>query len=326
MGFDSRLDTFKTEINLVEYAGSCGYALVKHESSRSSVVMKAADGDKVVIAKSASGHWIYFSVHNGSDNGTIIDFVLNRKGRGNLGKVKGELSAWVEGQAVPDHRQSSLRLEVVPSSKDRQRVLRAFSSMKPVSAHAYLQERGIPPDVLFDPRFKGCVYLDARRNAVFPHRDEEGLSGYEIKNRGFTGFASGGEKALWSSNVLPGDSALVVAESAIDALSHYTLKRLNGVYTSTAGAWNPKTPTALLAAIEKLPADGKVVLAFDHDQQGLEYVERARDLVGTTGRQLDVDLPPVAGQDWNDVLKSHPPQLAVQHPHNRLQKAAGRGE
>lgn len=326
MGFDSRLDAFKTEINLVEYAGSCGYAVVKHESSRSSVVMKAADGDKIVIAKSGSGHWIYFSVHNGSDNGTIIDFVLNRKGRGNLGKVKGELSAWVDGPVIPDHRQSSLRLEVVPSSKDRQRVLRAFSAMNPVTSHGYLEGRGIPSEVLASPRFKGCVYLDVRRNAVFPHRDEEGLSGYEIKNRSFTGFASGGEKALWMSNILPGDSVLVVAESAIDALSYYTLKRLNAVYTSTAGAWNPKTPAVLLAAIERLPADGKVVLAFDHDQQGLEYVERAKELIGPTGRQLVVDLPPVPGQDWNDALRSHPSEVASQLRQNRVHKATGRGE
>jgi hypothetical protein len=38
--------------------------------------------------------------------------------------------------------------------------------------------------------------IDARRNAVFPHRDDDGVCGYEIKNRGFTGFATGGVKAL----------------------------------------------------------------------------------------------------------------------------------
>ena len=41
--------------------------------------MRSPDGDKVVIAVNGSnGHWIYFSVRDDADNGTIIDFIQNR--------------------------------------------------------------------------------------------------------------------------------------------------------------------------------------------------------------------------------------------------------
>ena len=52
-------------------------------------------------------------------------------------------------------------------------------------------------------RFAGRIRRDDKGNAAFPHFDEKGLSGYELKNVGFTGFASGGKKALWLSQEFP---------------------------------------------------------------------------------------------------------------------------
>ena len=51
--------------------------------------------------------------------------------------------------------------------------------------------------------------IDSRGNTVFPHFDAAGLCGYEIKNRGFTGFAAGGKKGLWFSHARPDDRCLV---------------------------------------------------------------------------------------------------------------------
>jgi hypothetical protein len=51
--------------------------------------------------------------------------------------------------------------------------------------------------VLQSPRFAGRLKVDFRSNAIFPHADKDGPCGYEIKNKGFTGFARGGEKGLW---------------------------------------------------------------------------------------------------------------------------------
>lgn len=178
MSSDNKVEAFKTDINLVEYASACGYQLIKHQSSKHSAVMKSESGDKIVIARNLNGHWIYFSVHDSTDNGTIIDFMLNRKAGNNFGRAKGELARWLDGSAYPDKRQVSLRLEITPSSKDRQKVIQAVSKMQAVDSHPYLESHGIVSEVLCHERFKSRVFVDDRRNAVFPHEDAEGLCGY----------------------------------------------------------------------------------------------------------------------------------------------------
>jgi len=298
----------KSGINLISFAYSYGYALDPRESSRASAVLRHTNGDKIIVAKSASGHWVYFSVRDDSDNGTIIDFIQHRKPGATLGHVKRELAAWMGSSPAPTLPLHGLK----PVSKDRAAVLKNWSRMEAVTSHPYLEARGIRGGILGSPRFGGTVRMDVRKNAVFAHVDDDGVCGYEIKNRGFTGFASGGTKALWLSNREETDTTLVVAESAIDALSYAVLKPdLGANYASTAGGWSDTTRSMLRSVVSKLPAGGRVVLAFDNDDQGRHYIEQARELLGCVGRELDVDLPAGPG-DWNDVLRSNlhlPPAL-----------------
>ena len=71
---DSELEKFKTVVNLTELAASRGYVLDRRGSSRNSAVMRHPDGDKIIIARyEGTNHWVYFSVQNDSDNGTVVD-------------------------------------------------------------------------------------------------------------------------------------------------------------------------------------------------------------------------------------------------------------
>jgi len=296
---DKTLDDFKTGINLVEFAASYGFALDKRETSRNSAVMRHASGDKIIVARAAHGHWVYFSVRDYADNGTIIDFIQHRKPGATLGHVRRELAAWSGTLNVPTFDLPDLK----PVSRDRAGVLRNWGRMSEVGSHPYLESRGLSPHLLTSNRFAGTLRIDARRNAVFPHRDDDGVCGYEIKNRGFTGFATGGAKALWLSNRMPDEPVLVVAESAIDALSHAALKpNHSAFYASTAGGWSDTTRATLRSVVASLPPTGRVLMAFDNDAQGREYVEAARTLLVSLGRELVPDVPPVEGTDWNDAL------------------------
>lgn len=69
------LDTFKMKINFTEYAAMKGYVIDKRKSGHASATMRHPNGDKIIIGKAASGYWIYLSVRDSSDNGTIIDFI-----------------------------------------------------------------------------------------------------------------------------------------------------------------------------------------------------------------------------------------------------------
>jgi hypothetical protein len=200
---------------------------------------------------------------------------------------------------------------VETTSRDRARVVLEFERMQPATRHPYLeQERGIPAAVLGSPRFAGKVRMDARRNAVFPHYDQDGLAGYEIKNRNFTGFPKGGEKGLWFSAARKGDRHLVIAESAIDAISYAILHPEGAArYASIGGKMNPGQPALIRAAIERMPEGAVIIAATDNDPDGRTLAEEIETIMRATGRAdltFQADPPAEEGADWNNRLKSCP--------------------
>ena len=300
------LEAFKTEVNLSEYAAAQGYVIDRKESWRSSAVMRSADGDKVIIARDRrDGHWVYFSVRNEQDNGSIIDFIQNRHSL-NLGQVRKELRPWIGGGHSPVPA-GSFAKDVEPSSKDRARVAATYEGMELAGRHGYLEhDRRLPAVVLEDARFAGRIRIDSRGNTVFPHFDAQGICGYELKNRGFTGFARGGEKGLWLSEKQGGDTRLVFAESAIDALSYHALQLASSArYASIGGQINPKQPELIRAAAARMPPDAEIISAMDADSEGEKLASVVERAVELTGRQ---DLSyrshrPVRGKDWNEALQ-----------------------
>ena len=187
----------------------------------------------------------------------------------------------------------------------------------------------LPANVLSSPRFAGRVRIDRRGNAVFAHFDVAGLCGYEIKNQGFTGFAAGGKKGLWFSHSSPSDRRLVLAESAIDALSHAVLfpdAEDRTRYASLGGKPNAKQPSLLQLTVARLSEGAEIVTAFDADEAGRMLVNMVRLAVAKvdsrTGRNLKflVHLPTQYGEDWNQVLQS-----AASPVHRPGQTRFGRG-
>lgn len=304
------LDRFKRLINLSEYAAAQGYILDRAHSSRNSVAMKSGAGDKIVIARDEnSQHWIYFSVTDDSDNGTIIDFI-DRRQRCGLGEIRKALRPWIgaaPGQ-IARPQADLFQKEVTPIKRDRAAVVAQFAAMTPLTGtHAYLEEeRGIASDILHSPRFAGRVYTDKYKNAVFPHHDRHGVCGFEIRNVRFKGFAKGGEKGLWYANAQPDDTALIVTESAIDALSYHALHRPEHTrYFSIAGEMNPMQRELLAGAMKKLSPGGTMIVATDRDSGGDHLAQSLRGIAEGTGlSELGVieHRPDRDGQDWNAVL------------------------
>jgi hypothetical protein len=304
MSFDSELEAFKTQIDLRHYAASVGYELDKRESSRSSSIMRHGNGDKIIIKRGGDGHYVYFSVRDDSDNGSIIDFVQKRQGL-NLGQVRKELRPWVGGRVSPALPRFSA-LET--TTKDRLRVEAEYWRMKEAPTYPYLEgERCLPSFLLSSARFAGRIRMDKFGNAVFPHFDQGELCGYEVKNRNFTGFAKGGEKGLWLSHAFPDDERLVFSESAIDALSHAALfPAPHCRYASIGGEVNPKQPKLIKAEIAGMPAGSEIVAAMDANDAGRKLAELVRQAFETSGRSdlvFRLHLPDQEGADWNDVLK-----------------------
>lgn len=82
---DDELESFK-RLNLVDFAVSRGYKQDDVESSVNSAVLRQGD-DKVIVKRNDNGHWVYFSVRDDADHGSIVDFVKHREGL-TLGKLR----------------------------------------------------------------------------------------------------------------------------------------------------------------------------------------------------------------------------------------------
>lgn len=315
MNRNDELERFKGQINLAEYAAAQGYTLDRGESSQNSAVMRReSDGDKVIVATGEDGHGIYFSVRDDADNGSIIDFVQRRQAK-NLGQVRKELRPWLGASPLPVPEQIR---KPERSSKDRRQVIAAWSRMEPAGAHPYLVERGLSADTLADPRFAGMIRADSRGNAVFPHYDGQGLAGYELKNREFTGFAKGGQKALWHSANIEHAPRVVVVESAIDALSHAQMTGdREAAYISIGGQMSPEQRQVLRQQLAQAVDRGaQVVAGTDADEAGDQLAQVVAEMVPEASRER-----PAQGQDWNEALQRQ--QLQMQERAQRQRRSRG---
>lgn len=288
---DQELERFKREISLVEYAQASGYEVDHKKSSRNCVVMRGA-GDIVVIATDADGHGIYFSVANDGDSGSIIDFARNRLGI-NLGHVRKELRPWLQGSLLPTAKRQSLPPKPIKVPKDLVGILAAWHRFSAYEGLYLVKERKLQPACIAD--FSPWLRQDERGNACFAHRNAYGVTGWEVKNRGYTGFSAGGEKSLFACRVGAGRGLAVITESAIDAMSYHQLQgRDQTLYLSLGGAMSPTQEELLAKTIAQVP---RVIIATDRDDQGDDYAATIHKYRPDAIRALP------EGKDWNDDLK-----------------------
>ena len=307
--FDAELENFKRNIDLRAYAAGLGYERDAKESwSGSDVMRRSSTNDKIVVrygTKRAPNHWGYYSFRDDDDHGSIIDFAQRRL-KISLGAVRKELRPWIG--------EPPITVPIFPpplmTNRDRSDVEADYARMQASLRHPYLEsERGLPPALLTSDRFAGRIRIDTKGNAVFPHFDADGLSGFELKNTGFTGFASGGSKALWLSHEFPKDTRLILCESSIDALSHAALFPDDRArYASIGGNPNPRQPELIRVVAAAMPPDSEIVSAMDNDAGGAKLSEVVRKAVAATGRaNLRFAVhEPFGFKDWNDQLRQKP--------------------
>lgn len=287
---ENELDTFKTDINMVEYAKTLGFEVDRKASTAKSIKMKNGS-DTLIISTASDGHGIYFNATS-DRSGSIIDLCQEFKGL-NLGQVRKELRPWIGRAADARTEKEHYTPKPKASSKNEQLVLNEWAKTEPLLQHPYLTSRGISQNVQSSPKFANRFRIDARKNVIFPHFKGGEVVGFEKKNNGFTGFSSGGEKALWYSNDLMKSEKIVIVESAIDAMSFEQLHgaKHNYGYISIGGQPNAQQ----LAMLERLDKS-KIVIATDNDQGG-EQIRQQIDPAGQCER-----ITPES-KDWNDDLK-----------------------
>lgn len=292
MNGDFELEQFK-RLNLGELAASYGYALDRRESSKSSLVMRHADGDKIIIATGEDGHGIFFSV-KADASGSVIDFVIHRQG-GNLGHARQTLRKYSLISFPTAHHFSIPKPR--PTTHDRAALLAQWHRFQPYRPD-YLENRGLKKTTI--AAFADRIRTDERGNTVFRHDDLSGLSGWEIKNKGFTGFAKGGKKAFFACKVAypSGEEIkrLVVAESGLDGMSYFQYDPTPALVLSFGGGLSPDQSELLRYVLSKYEAF-EIVTATDNDQQGDAYAALIQ-----VQRPDAMRAKPPNGKDWNEMI------------------------
>jgi hypothetical protein len=289
---DPELARLKETLRIEDIALRYGYVRDPQKSSQASPVLRHPDGHEIII--STADHDVFFSRNGkGRGEGSVLDFVMEREGCTFREAVQILQSL---SPALPFPTASRAAPPAPPF--DRGALLAAWNGFAPYRG-GYLESRGLSAATIAAAADR--IRTDDRRNVVFRHDDRDGLAGWEVKNRGFTGFAKGGNKALFYARAGIEAHAppprLVIAESALDALSFWQIDPAPALLLSFAGGISRDRQEPLLRhVLTKYPA-AEVVTATDNDAQGDDYAATVEAI-----RPDAIRARPPVGNDWNDTL------------------------
>ncbi len=311
---NEELERFKKEINLVEFAATKGFYIDNSKSSRNTTIMRRNDrSEKIAIGVNKNGHYVFNDLY-ASKGGTILDFSM-REGAQNLGFARKELRT-CSNMPKPELKYRKYAKPAIKLSKEEQALIlkKDKKACRPLKNTQYLESREIRLSTIQDDRFKNRICQDSNGNICFPHSNAAGFSGCEKKNKDYTNFTKDGSRGVWYSNPPKNCDKIVICESAIDSLSYAQLHSDGkAAYISIAGQLSHDQEDILKNIIER--NQGKdIVLAFDNDKAGKNYVKDIQELVPDAN--VIVDLPRGKEQDWNDVLKEN--QKNIQHSFTKV--------
>ena len=258
---------------------------------------------------------------------TALEYLIKIRGLDFLGAMN-----VLCGQAAPPEPKQ-------PIPKKKPVFILPAACRVPSRAVAYLQSRGIDPDVIgacIQARilYESCKY----HNCVFVGRDKAGKARSAFLRGTFGDFkqeAAGSEKAF--SFFLPAKDPesrrLAVAEGAIDALSLASLVKMGGDswqdchYLSLGGT----APAALLQFLRDHPSVTESSLCLDNDKAGLEGIDRLTaairkepELSGRIALIYPNPPPKEYGKDYNLYLTAQMKQRKVQREKQAPPKGAER--
>lgn len=173
---------------------------------------------------------------------------------------------------------------------------------------AYLQKRGIAPQVIRDFIAAGLLYEDAEHhNCVFVGRNKTGKpvfaakrGTYDLNGSSFKGDVPASDKDV--AFYLPcnqGQLRVFVFEAPIDLMSYCTLHRsVKSNAVALCGLYDGSLDTYL----RENPHLKQIDLCLDSDEPGREAVECMMQKYTQKGYSVSVHTPP-RGKDWNEYLQ-----------------------
>ena len=279
------------------------WRLDRRGSTRNAPKYRRGDGEVLIVSHQGRGWWDPQS----QAKGDVFDLVQFLDPSLNFGEVRQVLRRFV---GVAPSFPEALR-ETPPAStlthehrwSGRPRLRRG------AGAWAYLAEaRSLPGSVLAAAAAADAVREGPYGSAWFAHRDDAGsVTHIEIRGPDFRGAVRGGTKTLFR---LPGGEEsfvrLAVNEGAISALSLAAIEALrpDTLHVATGGGIGSETARSIARLLTRHgEARPVLVAATDADLAGERHAARLAEIAAAAGAAFQRLTPPIAGGDWNDVLR-----------------------
>ncbi|GFQ82001.1 toprim domain-containing protein [Trichonephila clavata] len=312
------LEKVKGEVNLIQHAASMGYVLNKEKSSKTWAVMEK-EGDKILIKNSPNqnGNWVYKSLSDDQEKGTIVDFMQNRGF--SYQSICGLSSSHLDDRVVRDQKSLSAEIEDVLSQ--RYIAQEAFDRVVEYKKGNYLACRGID-----GATYENCSGVKVGDKAVFAlYRDIDSngkgtmcsIISYQFDAKGsISGDGSFSSSQYFQKGLPRGLSVLVdhnvpvkhivVSESPIDALSYKQMHEISEgtMYVSTCGSLSEGIKKEIENVFCNAKASGQsITLAFDNVKAGRQMNKMVSEIADAYQVICKPSIP-YQFKDWNEELVS----------------------
>ena len=259
----------------------------------------------------SNGLWFWNKGQIGGKS--AIDYLMKIRGMGFVDAVR----AVVGDSDVAFGARASSAFSVLPVEKAKPSLSKPKFKLPetaqfPSNAIAYLQKRGISPDVIGRCLELGIIAETKKyQNVMFIDRDENNVARFACVRGTKSDFKSDvlGSSKMYSFTIPainPGSRHLFCFESPIDALSHVTLQQRNGWnFDSHRLALGGTSDVALISFLERHPQITRITLHLDNDAAGLFSARKIEAQLGTNHRFKHIHVsvnPPRGAKDYNELL------------------------
>ncbi|MET3114876.1 hypothetical protein AAKU52_002616 [Pedobacter sp. CG_S7] len=305
-----KFSDFREEISIIELAQSIGYSMTtawaKSKRSGNFPCLENQAGDRIYIKHPQDNQRMRFqNVDISSDEGDIVAFVKNRidtdfksvrnQYSNELGAINAVLYNYlnIPEQTRNEYRKVSTDGNILKTGTSDEGVFnKELFRLHKLTDTAWLNHRGIDQDTLKAEIFKDKIYNiqnpiirdgefkghSSFINTGFPYQESltGNIVGLEERNFDFKGHGVNSNKnvGVWFTNPPNKIDNVVLVESALDALSHYQLKKPeNVIYFSSGGQLTTEQVQTINKVLKetKIHTETKILLGHDKDKDGAMY-------------------------------------------------------
>lgn len=301
---------FRAEISIIELAQQIGYSMstpwARSKRSARFPCLENDAGDRIYIKHPLDNQRMrYQNVDVSADEGDLISFVKNRMDTdfkqfrnasshetACLNAVLYDYLNIVEHDRNHYQKMPDQGIIVYNGTSDEIAFNKELFKLSKVTDTSWLNHRGIERETLQSPLFKDKIFNVQNPliregqlvghakfvNTAFPYQEtlNGNIVGLEERNFDFKGHGVNSNKhaGVWVSNPPARIDKVIIAESALDALSHYQLNKPEHVlYFSTGGQLTAEQIQTIhkIAGEAKIHQQTKIDLGFDRDKFGAMY-------------------------------------------------------